>query len=166
MLPAAAYSVCSSVKPNSGVEMNNFTHICGQNSVSSDLQMGEGGSFWSRPADKFSTSDVFRPIQQAPGILTIFLCITSNRYDYFEYILISESTDLFVEDPAFLPSCDLAPLPPPPPSIVRRLSLFLSLAVCRRSSLLTGEGEGVGGGGKLYDGEKAKSSINHLYSLS
>jgi hypothetical protein len=27
---------------------------------------------------------------------------------------------------------------------VRKLSLFLSLPVCRRSSLLTGEGEGVG----------------------
>ncbi len=77
VLPAAAYSVCSSVKPNSGVEMNNFTHICGQNSVSSDLQMGEGGgSFWSRPADKFSTSDVFRPIQQAPRALAICTCIT------------------------------------------------------------------------------------------
>ncbi len=45
VLPAAAYSVWSSVKPNSGVEMNNFTHICGQNSVSSDLQMGWGGPF-------------------------------------------------------------------------------------------------------------------------
>jgi hypothetical protein len=45
-----------------------------------------------------------------------------------------------LEDPALLSSYDLAPLPSPHPSIVSRLFLFLSLAVCRRSSLLTGEG--------------------------
>jgi hypothetical protein len=33
----------------------------------------------------------------------------------------------------------------PPPSLVSKLSLFLSLPVCRRSSLLTGDG-GVGKG--------------------
>ncbi len=33
---------------------------------------------------------------------------------------------------------------PLPPSPVSKLSLFLSLPVCRRSSLLMGEGEGVG----------------------
>jgi hypothetical protein len=42
-----------------------------------------------------------------------------------------------------LPSYDLSP-PLPPPSI------FLSLPVCRWSSLLTGEGEGGGGGEKVW----------------
>ncbi len=48
-----------------------------------------------------------------------------------------------------------------PPSTVSKLSLFLSLPVCRRSSLLTGEGGGGDeGGAKSYDGEKAWSSVN------
>jgi len=38
---------------------------------------------------------------------------------------------------------------------VRKLSLFLSLPVLRRSILLTGKGGPDGGGAKLYDGEKA-----------
>jgi hypothetical protein len=57
-----------------------------------------------------------------------------------------------MEDQAFSPSHDLAPPPPPPP---------LSLHVCSRSSLLTGEGGGEGGA-KSYGGEKAWSSMNHL----
>jgi hypothetical protein len=40
-----------------------------------------------------------------------------------------------------------------PPSSVSKLSLFLSIPACRRSSLLTGEGEGVL--------DKAWSSINY-----
>ncbi len=40
---------------------------------------------------------------------------------------------------------------------VGKFSHFLSLPVCRRSSLLTGEGGG--GGAKSYDSEKAWSSI-------
>jgi hypothetical protein len=52
------------------------------------------------------------------------------------------------------------PLTPPP---VSQLSLFLSLPVCRRSSLLTGGG----GGGKgvatsqILPGEEARPSTNH-----
>ncbi len=45
------------------------------------------------------------------------------------------------------PGCqyDLAPPTPPPPSPVSKLSLFLSLSVCRPSTLLTGErGSGWG----------------------
>ncbi len=49
--------------------------------------------------------------------------------------------------------------PPPPPPPVSKLSLYLSLPLCRRSSLLTGGG---GRGAKSYDdGEKAWPSINH-----
>jgi hypothetical protein len=48
------------------------------------------------------------------------------------------------------------------PSPVSTLSLFLRLPVYCRSSLLTGEGWGAGGGGaKSYHVEKAWSSINH-----
>ncbi len=52
------------------------------------------------------------------------------------------------------------------PSPVWKFDLFLSLPVCRRSSLLTGDGRGVGEGAKPYDdGEKAWSSIVISYSL-
>jgi hypothetical protein len=57
----------------------------------------------------------------------------------------AESIEQFIKDQAFLQSYDLAPSPPYPPSPVSKLSLFLSIPVCRRSSLLMGrEGEGVG----------------------
>ncbi len=49
----------------------------------------------------------------------------------------------------------------PTPTPVSKLSLVLSLPVSRRSSLVTQEGGGSGGGDKSYDGEKAWSSINH-----
>ena len=48
----------------------------------------------------------------------------------------------------------LLPRPPSFPSPVSKLSLFLSLHVCRRSSL-------PNGGAKSYDSERAWSSINH-----
>jgi hypothetical protein len=47
-----------------------------------------------------------------------------------------------------------------PLSLVSKLYLFLSLPVCRRSSLLTGE-EAGGEEPNLYDGERALSSINN-----
>jgi hypothetical protein len=56
----------------------------------------------------------------------------------------SKSTERFIE--ALSPSYDIAP-PPTPPHFytVNMLFLFLSLPLCRRSSLLTGGGgEGVG----------------------
>jgi hypothetical protein len=43
-----------------------------------------------------------------------------------------------MEDLTFSPSYDLVSPPPPPPT---KLSFFLSLPVCHRSSLLVGEGE-------------------------
>jgi hypothetical protein len=47
-----------------------------------------------------------------------------------------------------------------PPS--SKLSLFLSLPMCRRSSLPTEKrGDGGGGGAESYNSEKAWSSINH-----
>ena len=70
--------------------------------------------------------------------------------------------ELFTEDQALALSSDLAPPPHPSPlSPVSKLSLFLSLPVCSRSSLLTGEGERGQGGAKSYRGEEAWSSINH-----
>ncbi len=50
---------------------------------------------------------------------------------------------------------------PSPPSSVSKLSLFLSLPVCRRSSLLTGEGWEEGEGAKLHAGKKAWPFIIH-----
>ncbi len=54
-----------------------------------------------------------------------------------------ESIQCKIEYQAFSPSYDLAPSPSPPlsDSPVNKLSLFLSLPVCRQSSLLT-EGGG------------------------
>jgi len=52
-----------------------------------------------------------------------------------------ESIKLIVEEQAFLPSYDFAPPILPPPFFMSKLSLFLSLPVCRRSRLLVGEGE-------------------------
>ncbi len=73
-----------------------------------------------------------------------------------------ESIECFIEKQASSPSYDdLAPPPSLPPSSIGKLSLFLTLPVCRRSSLLTGEGGGGGGGAKLYDGEEAWYPINH-----
>ncbi len=47
---------------------------------------------------------------------------------------------------------------PPPP--FRKLPLFLSLPVCRRSGILTGEGEGGGRGAESYNRKKVLPAIN------
>jgi hypothetical protein len=47
------------------------------------------------------------------------------------------------------------------PSPISNRSFSLSLPVCHRSSLVTGEGRGGGEGAKPYDGEKSCSSLNH-----
>ncbi len=58
--------------------------------------------------------------------------------------------------------CDLFLAHPLPPSPVSKLPLFLSLPVCRRSSLLTGEKVGGGGRGvESYDRKKAWPSVIH-----
>ncbi len=66
---------------------------------------------------------------------------------------------IYEEGQAFLRSYDSAPNPSPP---VSKLTLFISLQVCHRSRLLTGEGGGeVGGrGAESYDPNKASLSIN------
>jgi hypothetical protein len=70
-----------------------------------------------------------------------------------------ESIYCNIEYEAFMPSYDFAS-PSPPPSPVSKLSLILSLPVCRRSSSLTGERAG-GGGAKSYDDEKIWYSMIH-----
>ncbi len=52
-----------------------------------------------------------------------------------------ESIQSFIDGLALF---DAAPRPPPPPFPVSNMSLFLSLPVCRRSSLLNGEWAWVG----------------------
>ncbi len=73
-----------------------------------------------------------------------------------------ESIEWFIENQAFLRSYDSAPRPPPlpSPSLVSKLSLFLSLSVCRRSGEV-GSGRGGGLEAKAYDREKTWPSINH-----
>ncbi len=63
-------------------------------------------------------------------------------------LLRPERIEWFIKEQAILRSYYSAPRPPPPPSpppSVSKLYLFLSLTLCRRSSLLIGErGEGAG----------------------
>ncbi len=55
-----------------------------------------------------------------------------------------ESIEWFMEGQAFLAVVWFGYSPIPPPSPGSKFSLFLSLPVCRRPSLMTGEGEAVG----------------------
>jgi hypothetical protein len=72
------------------------------------------------------------------------------------------SIELFIADPAFSRSYDLAPPPTPPPLSASCLSFSVSLPVCHRSSFLTDGGGGRGvGGAKSYDCNKTWPSINH-----
>ncbi len=70
-----------------------------------------------------------------------------------------ESIEWYIDWPGFLIVVWFSSVPTLPPPPVSKLFLFFSLPVCRRSSLLTGGG---GRGDKVYYGEKAWSSINHL----
>jgi hypothetical protein len=63
-----------------------------------------------------------------------------------DFFLFVRTVMMPLQDQAFLRSYDSAPCSPLPPLPVVKLSLFLSLPVYRRSSLLTGEGEGMGVG--------------------
>ncbi len=67
----------------------------------------------------------------------------------------------FIKDQTFLPSYDLAPLPPIAPSPVSKVSLFLSLSVCRAYWQKGGTGGGSRGRSESYEREKSWSSINH-----
>jgi hypothetical protein len=60
--------------------------------------------------------------------------------------------------PGFLAVLWFGSSPIPSPSLVSNLSFFLTIPVCRRSSILTGK---VVGGAESYDREKAWPSINH-----
>jgi hypothetical protein len=72
-----------------------------------------------------------------------------------------------IEDQASSPSYDdLAPPPSLPHSSISKLSLFLSLTKCRRASLLTGEGEGWGGGrGKIIRRRESLVPFKSFHTL-
>jgi hypothetical protein len=74
-------------------------------------------------------------------------CLFKKVIQEFLCYLQAESIECFIVDQAFLLSYELAPVTPPPLSPVIKLSLCISLPLCHRSDLLTGEGkEGVGVG--------------------
>ncbi len=76
----------------------------------------------------------------------------------------SESMEWIIENQAFFRSYNSAPRPNTSP--VRKLSLFLSFPVYRRSHLRSKGGGGGGGRGtKSYNREKASPSIMFQYSL-
>ncbi len=68
-------------------------------------------------------------------IFTIISGLPWGQSSHLYWKFRPESIKWFIENQALLPSDDLAP-PPPGPSPVGKMSLFLSLPVCRRSSLL------------------------------
>ncbi len=90
------------------------------------FRAGENCNIWTVYSTAFlslpHTHTLCRPSQSA--------CKT-ERIEWFYWL---------IEDQAFLRSHNSAPRPPPPPLSVSKLSLFLILPVCRRSSLLTGGG--------------------------
>jgi hypothetical protein len=57
-----------------------------------------------------------------------------KEWKYRKNYLDVENFEWFIENQVFSPSYDLAPPPPPPPSPDSKLSLLLSLPVCRWSS--------------------------------
>jgi hypothetical protein len=63
--------------------------------------------------------------------------------------------------PAVSLSYYLAPPPAPNPFPVSKLDGRHTGRLRKRDNLLTGETGRDGGGAKLYDGEKARSSLNH-----
>ncbi len=81
------------------------------------------------------------PKKQLQSLVKGIFCICVTVWG-----LLPESNESFIEFQAFLRSYDSAPRPSssPPPSPVSNLLLFLSLPVCRRSSLLKGEWGGKG----------------------
>jgi hypothetical protein len=78
------------------------------------------------------------PPRWAPGFLFCCSpCQPGQKVDHADSL--PESSEWFIEDQAFSPSYDLAPFLPPSPD--NKLSLFLSIPACRRSSVFsTGEG--------------------------
>ncbi len=89
--------------------------------------------FFTRAVHKYSTLAILQ-----------FLLLVQFHYIPPLQCFHSEGIEWFIENQAFSPSYDLAP-PPSRPS-------FVSLPVCRRKSLLTGEeGGGAWGGAKSYD---------------
>ncbi len=75
----------------------------------------------------------------------------------------SESIEGLMDDQAFSPSYDLVP---PPPLLSGQKIVCLSQSSCVSPVIMLTEKEGGGevfggGGAKLYDGEKAWSTMNH-----
>jgi hypothetical protein len=79
------------------------------------------------------------------------LTCSRKRYRYYNAVKTvppREYIEWFIEDQAFLRSYDSIPSPPPFSPVSKLSLLFLSLPVCRRSSLLTDEGDGEGVGAR------------------
>ncbi len=108
-------------------------------------------------------------VRSVPGQLCEVpdLKIVQGTMRYVSVGGIAESIEWFTEDQAFLRRIIRllanSALPLPLPVIIKLLSLFLSLPVCRRSSLLTEEewGGGVGEEPNIQPRETAWSSLNH-----
>ncbi len=100
------------------------------------------------PAEAIFMKPNFR-LSPTTGLLcrllaSIPICKSCTCYNWKKPMLLTGEYWIIYRGPRFLVVVHSAPLPPPsPPSPVRKLSLILSLPMCRWSKLLAGEGEGV-----------------------
>ncbi len=111
--------------------------------ISETLSKSWPRSLWHRQVDQncnFLTWWIWWNIRSKEKNAVLIQRMISIRKSW----AVKASIKWFIEDQAFSLSYDLAPHPPPAPSPGSKLSLFLSLPVCRRSSLLTGGGRGRG----------------------
>jgi hypothetical protein len=131
------------------------------------LQSSElGGGTHSPACDGVGVGSQFQRGDRHCGTLGIYVCtlwfgpLRKCIYRPKEYWMIYRGPGfLVVKSFGSSPTC--SPYYP-----VSKVSIFLSLPVCRRSSIVTWDGGGGGGGAKSCDRQKAWSSIYHSNGCS
>ncbi len=127
--------------------------------ISETLSESWPRSLWNRQVDRncnFLTWWIWCNIRSKEKNAVLTQGMISIRKSW----AVRASIKWFIEDQAFSLSYDLAPHPPPATSPGSKLSLFLSLPMCRRSSLLTGRGRGRGRS-QIIPRREAWSPIDH-----
>ncbi len=130
--------------------LKTFLPIASKNTASGLVKMA--GVECSYPVE--AESHLIEEIDQ-PTETVVFSLQPTHRWEAMKQHIATESIESFIDDQAFLLSYGLAPTPPPTPHPVSKLSHFLSLPECRRSSVLTG------GGGKGWERSHHTMARNH-----